>query len=191
MLVYYIIVVLVGAWDRRRYEVMSKSMDGVPPQLEVKFLPWSIFSSWSKIFFLTSTNNHFSYFLLESHSILTSLWAFGLVRNNLDCSGVFFTGTKLVFLHGSTCLLAYNAKNCPIGHTFRPFWGKNFVAFFYWDRDIEVSSYRLPLRFVLLIRVTRTAILGSSTTNNTRFQIDVHEKLAYDTAVWDTRRRYA
>ena len=72
MLVYYIlvVVVLVGAWSSKIWShgLMSKSMDGVSSQLEVQFLPWSIFSSWSKIFFLTSTNNHFRIFYL-SHTL--------------------------------------------------------------------------------------------------------------------------
>ena len=49
---------------------------------------------------------------------------------------------QVIFLHGSTCLLAINAKICPIGHTFQPFWVRDVEVSTHWLLRISPYGYR-------------------------------------------------
>ena len=62
---------------------------------------------------------------------------------------------QLLFLHGSTCLLAINAKFCPIGHTFWPFWVRDVEVPTYWVRTVVVLFYWSSAYFTVWIQATR------------------------------------
>ena len=49
---------------------------------------------------------------------------------------------QVIFLHGSTCQLAINAKICPIGHTFQPFWVRDVEVSTHWLLRISPYGYR-------------------------------------------------
>ena len=62
------------------------------------------------------SNNHFSI----SHLSLICLTSVGIptIRTGILPNRMTDYRYLVIFLHGSTCLLAINAKICPIGHTF-------------------------------------------------------------------------
>ena len=121
---------IVACWRIYHLILFSSSKSGSCLQglssilkFNLDYLSWNLSESWSLIlklfrslFLLTLYNNYFSI----SHLDLICLTSVGVPTIRTGILPIRMTDYRylVIFHHGSTCLLAINAKICPIGHTF-------------------------------------------------------------------------